>query len=98
MNTSTRVHLRAETKQMRNGKLLLRGDPFTALPDEASDLVAMNFASVVDHSVDEEAAPPPLPQAGRKPQLKKKEVVDLARADDKPQKGRYGRKDLRTLS
>jgi hypothetical protein len=96
MNNTSKVHLLASTKQMRDGKLLLRGDPFTASSEEASDLVALNFASVVDHSADEEAKPPP--SKSQKPALRSKDQVAAKSSGAKPLGGRYGRKDLRAAS
>jgi hypothetical protein len=89
--TQNRVHLRAEARQLRDGKPVYRGDPFTASPEEAADLVSLNFASVVDHSVDkeEEVAPPTV---SRKPKLRKKVI---SADDDVSTPGRYGRRDLR---
>jgi len=96
--TQPRVHLRAEAIQQRNGKTVFRGDPFTAPAEEAADLVALRFASVVDHSVDEEEtkAPVPIQTSPRptKPTIAKKVMV--AKKVEKPKSGRYARRDLRS--
>lgn len=88
-----RVHLRAEAKQLRDGKAVYTGDPFTATPEEAADLVALRFASVVDHSVDKEEESPPV--VSGKPKLRRK---DLSGEKVAPAPGSYRRRDLRADS
>lgn len=87
MPQEARVHLRAEAFQLRNGKKVYRGDPFTASPEEAADLVALSFASVVDHGIDKEVEAPPL-----KPTIRRKVLTAEKPA---PTPGSYRRRDLR---
>jgi hypothetical protein len=85
-----KVHLRAEARQLRDGKVVFRGDPFTASPEEAADLVSMSFASVVDHGIDKEPELPPV--VSSKPTIRRK-VLTPGKA---PTKGTYRRRDLRS--
>ena len=89
--TTQRVHLRAEAMQMRDMKLVLRGDPFTAPVEEADALVAMNFASRVVHQEDDAVTEDAVP-VRRKPSLSRR----ITKEDGaKQEPGKYRRRDLR---
>jgi hypothetical protein len=91
-----RVHLRAEMYQLRDGKPVFRGDPFTAPPQEAEDLITLRYASKVVHPEDDSSRKPEAdepegdsPNApSRKPVLRRKPVLQQASP-------RYQRRDLR---
>ncbi len=91
MLTKGHVQLQAESSQLHDGKLLVRGDKFIASDAEAADLVAMHFASVVPQSgaKDEEGAPPSTTTRTRTRR------ISLQGDDDAAPAQRYGRRDLR---
>lgn len=98
---TARVHLRAEAKLIHEGKMLVRGDPFTTRDkQEADDLVALHFASYVNHDDKDSATttPPSTTTASTrsKPTLRRKDVV-AKEEEVAPKPGRYSRRDMRAV-
>lgn len=101
MAATNQVRLRAEARQVRNGRGLFRGDPFSAPEAEAADLVALGFASRVQHPAEElKEEDAPTPPAFKKPRLlsTRSLALDSVEASDASAeaKGRYSRRDLRS--
>ena len=91
MAQSNKVHLRAEAVQMHNGVRLIRGDRFTASQEEAADLIALRFASVVP----EEFAIPTVADIQTKVESPVKRGPGRPKKQDGDPVGRYRRRDLR---
>ena len=92
MATQGKVLLRAEARQLVQGKLYLRGDLFYVDEDDADDLVAVHFATRV---------PPkekPAPAVVTALQLVADESVHPSIERKAPARGRYARRDLRSDS
>lgn len=81
------VRMRADAKQLVDGKLYLSGDFFMATPQDAEDLVAVRFATIV-------SLPEPLVTTALQPVDEETPLV----APKGVGRGRYVRRDLRSES